>query len=138
MNALANKIGRRLSRFHYVRSAIDDRADLSAFKARPDWRIFLGMFLIAFSFAMCWPVISVLGAWSIYYKRPWIFGIGAPTIYFLSHLCYLAGMALCGAKYSMIVFRWLTRVGVEKLLGAKSRPIAQASTVATDDPPATS
>ncbi len=116
MNSLAYKIGLRLSQFGYVRRAIDDRADLSAFKGKPDWRIFLGMFLIALSFAMCWPVIALLGTLAAYWKQPWILVIGGTVIYFSSHLVHIAGMYLCGAKYSAIVFRWMTRKGVEKLL----------------------
>jgi len=116
LNKIAYKTGLRLAQIRFVKSAIDDRADLSAFKEPPNWRIFLGMFLIALSFVMCWPVITPLMAMSVYWGRPWIGVVGSTIIYGLSHLTYLAGMYLCGAKYSLIVFRWMTRVGVEKLL----------------------
>ena len=133
MNKFAYKIGLRLAQLKFVRGTIDDRADLSAFKEPPNWRIFLGMFLIAFSFVMCWPVITPLTALSIYWKKPWIGLVGGTLIYGLSHLCYLAGMALCGAKYSLIVVRWMTRVGVEKLLARGNVPTLEnePTTVAT-------
>ncbi len=125
MNSFAYKIGLRLTQIGYIRRAIDDKADLSAFKERPDWRIFLGMFLIALSFVMCWPVITVLGALSLRWDRPWIGVVGGTIIYFSSHLVHIAGMYLCGAKYSAIVFRWMTRKGVEKLLSrGSSEPVA--------------
>jgi hypothetical protein len=113
------KIGLKLARIKFVRNAIDQRADLSEFRKPPTIRIFLGMFLIAFSFVMCWPAISALGALAIYYRIPWILVFG-PVLYVSSHLCFLAGMALSGRKYSHIFLRWVVRCSVEKLLSRGS------------------
>ena len=110
------KIGLQLARIKFVRTAIDQRADLSEFRKPPTIRIFLGMFLIAFSFLMCWPAISTLGGIALYFHRPWILIIFGPVLYFSSHLCFLGGMALSGEKYTRIFFKWLLRCGVEKLL----------------------
>ncbi|MGD0540069.1 MAG: hypothetical protein ABSB33_00990 [Tepidisphaeraceae bacterium] len=115
MNELAYKIGLRLARVGFVRSAIDDRADLSAFKGRPTFRVLLGVFLIGFSFLMCWPVFFVLTGISIRMRMPGLM-IAWPFVYFSSHLCFLAGMAISGADYSRLFLRWAARVGVEKLL----------------------
>jgi hypothetical protein len=112
----AYKIGLRLAQLPYVRHAIDDRANLDEFKKRPGWQVPVGCLLIALSFAMCWPVITALGGVSIYFKQPLIVVIGGPAIYLSSHLVFIAGMALSGEKYTRIFFRWLTRVGVERLL----------------------
>ena len=110
------KIGLRLARIKYVRHAIDDRAGLSEFRKPPTLRILIGMLLIAGSLAMCWPVIVALaGGVAIYFHKPLLALIGGP-LYVLSHLCFIAGMTLCGEKYSRIFVRWATRCGVEKLL----------------------
>jgi hypothetical protein len=109
-------LGLRLAQIGFVRSAIEGEADLSAFKKRPTVRILAGVFLIGFSFVMCWPVIGLLGGIALHLKRPLLLAIGGPIIYFTSHGVYLAGMALSGAEYSWIFLRWLTRVGVEGLL----------------------
>ncbi|HEY1922908.1 MAG TPA: hypothetical protein VGG44_09190 [Tepidisphaeraceae bacterium] len=116
MNELAYKIGLRLARVGFVRSAIDDRADLSAFKGRPTFRILFGVFLIGFSFLACWPAISLLAGISVHLRMPLLAVIGGPILYGMSHLYFLAGMALSGAEYSRIFLRWAARVGVEKLL----------------------
>jgi len=116
LNELAYKIGLRLARVGFVRSAIDDRADLTPFKGRPTFRILFGVFLIGFSFLMCWPAISALGGISIHFRMPFLALVGGPVLYGSSHLCFLAGMALSGAEYSRIFLRWAARVGVEKLL----------------------
>ena len=105
-----------MAQIGFVRSTIDDRADLSAFKKRPTFRILAGVFAIGFSFVMCWPAIGALTGWAIYLKMPLLIAIGGPVLYGLSHLCYLLGMALSGAEYSWIFLRWLLRVGVESLL----------------------
>jgi hypothetical protein len=116
VNELAYKIGLRLSQIGFVRSAIEDRADLTPFKKRPTFRILAGVSAIGFSYVMCWPAISVLGGISIHLKKPLMIAIGGPTLYCLSHVCFLTGMALSGAEYSRIFLRWAARVGVEKLL----------------------
>jgi hypothetical protein len=116
LNEFAYKIGLRLARIGFVRSAIDDRADLTPFKGRPTFRILFGVFLIGFSFVMCWPAISVLAGISVHLRMPLLAAIGGPVLYGMSHLYFLAGMALSGAEYSRIFLRWAARVGVEKLL----------------------
>jgi hypothetical protein len=112
----AYKIGLRLAQIRFVRSAIDERADLNAFKRPPNLQIIAGVFAICLSFVICWPAISALGGVSIYFGKPLIVGVGGPVLYGLSHLCFIAGMALSGEKYSRIFLRWAARVGVEKLL----------------------
>jgi hypothetical protein len=116
LNQTLYKIGLRLARTNYVRQAIDDRANLAEFRKRPTFRILAGMFLIAFSFVMCWPAISTLGGVAIYFHRPWILLVGGPVLYFSSHGVFIAGMMLCGEKYTRIALRWATRCGVERLL----------------------
>jgi len=110
------KLGLRLAQVGFIRSAIDARADLSPFKKRPTLRILAGVFAIGFSFVMCWPAIGVLGGIAVRLDMPLLLVIGGPILYFSSHLCYLAGMALSGAEYSWIFLRWLMRIGVESLL----------------------
>jgi hypothetical protein len=117
-------MGLRLAQIGFIRKAIDERASLDPFKKRPTFRILLGVFLIGFSFVMCWPAISALGGVAIWLRSPWLIVIGGPTLYILSHLCYIAGMALSGAEYSIIFLRWLVRIGVERLLqcGLSEKP----------------
>lgn len=116
------KLGARLAQIRFIRNAIDARADLSPFRKRPTLRILAGVFLIGFSFVMCWPAIGVLGGISVCLKQPLIVGIGGPVLYVFSHLCYLAGMALSGTEYSWIFLRWTARVGVEALLRCGPAP----------------
>jgi hypothetical protein len=116
LNGLLYKIGLRLARIKFVRHAIDERADLREFRKPPTIRILLGMFLIAFSFVMCWPAISVLGGVALYFHKPLILAIGGPTLYISSHGCFLLGMALSGEKYTRIFFKWMMRCHVEWLL----------------------
>ncbi len=106
----------QISKLGYVRSAILDQADLSAFKEKPTATVLLGVFAIGFSFVMGWPAITALGILSVKLHNPWIVAIGGPLTYGLSHLVFLLGMYLSGAEYSLIFLRWLTRVSMEKLL----------------------
>lgn len=105
----------RLSARPYVRAAIEEEADLSAFKERPTLPVIAGVALIVFSYLVGWPLISVLAAISLYLKQPLIVAIGGPVAYGLSHLIFILGMVLSGAKYSAIFLRWATRVAVIKL-----------------------
>jgi len=110
-------MGQWLARRKCVRRAIEEKADLQAFRKPPTIGIIAGILLLCLSFVVCWPSISVLSGASIYFRNPLIVAIGGPLLYGLSHLCFIAGMALSGGvKYPYIFFRWCTRVGVEKLL----------------------
>ena len=101
---------KRISETEYVRSAIEDKADLSAFKEKPSIRVILGVSAICFSYIIGWPAISALGALAIYLNRPWLIAIGGPLLYGLSHLVFLLGMYLAGYNYTKIFLRWATRV----------------------------
>lgn len=110
---------KRIVETEYVRSAIEERADLSAFKEKPSWRVLLGISLIGFSYIIGWPAISALGTLSIYLNKPWMLAVGGPLLYGLSHLVFLLGMYFAGAQYAKIFFRWATRIIVEKLSSKK-------------------
>ena len=133
MHRLVQKIADR----PFVHSAIADRADLSAFKARPSLRILMGVFLIAFSYLIGWPLVGALGALAVMWKEPLIAVIGGPVAYGLSHLVFLLGMYLAGAKYSYIFLRWGARVAVESLLVRFPSPAAPPLSVPVDSSPGT-
>ena len=71
-------------------------------------------------------VVALLGILSIYFDQPMIVIIGGPTAYGISHLVFLLGMYLAGARYSWIFLRWLTRITMLKLL--KRYPITNPKT----------
>lgn len=116
MTQLIKKHILKLSEVDYVHSAIADQADLSAFKEKPTAIVLLGVFAICFSFVMGWPAITALGFLSVKLSNPWILAVGGPITYGLSHLIFLLGMYLSGAKYSLIFLRWLTKISMEKLI----------------------
>ncbi len=109
---------RWLARTDFVRKAVADRADLSAFKQPPSLRILAGIFAIAFSYVIGWPAIGALGTLSVYFKEPLLVAIGGPVTYIFSHLVFLLGMYLAGADYTKIFLRWAARVAVEKHFGS--------------------
>jgi len=101
---------------NFVRSAIAERADLSAFNGKPTVKVLLGVALIALSFLLGWPAVAALGVLALHWETPWIVVIGGPAVYGFSHLVFLVGMYLAGATYSLIFCRWLARVTVERCL----------------------
>lgn len=105
----------------FVRSAIEEQADLAAFKEKPTPMVLAGVFAIGFSYIIGWPAVAALGILSVKLHNPWIAIIGGPLTYGLSHLVFLLGMYLSGAVYSMIFLRWLARVSMEKLLSWTNR-----------------
>lgn len=132
------KLVLRLSRTRFVRSAIADRADLSAFKGRPGPKVIAGVSAIACSYVIGWPLISLLGVAAVYYENAYIAVVGGPAAYGLSHLVFLLGMYLAGAKYSRIFFRWATREAMVGLmtwyrLPLSSPALANVAVVAGDD-----
>jgi hypothetical protein len=119
MNNVSSRIRRgllKIADIDFVRTAIEEEADLMAFKEKPSLQVITGVFLISISFVLGWPAVAALGVVAIQLDEPLIAVIGGPLVYGLSHLVFLAGMYFSGARYSLIFFRWLSRVFVEKLL----------------------
>jgi hypothetical protein len=113
---MLNKIVHRIADTAYVRRAIAERADLSAFRKKPTARILSGLILIGFSYVIGWPAVAALGVLALYLEEPLVALVGGPLIYGISHLVFIAGMVLAGAEYSAIFLRWATRVVMEKLI----------------------
>ena len=99
-------IVRRLSRTAFVSAALAERADLSAFRRRPDLKVITGVTAIAVSYVIGWPLIGLLGIAAVHYGNAAIVAVGGPVAYGLSHLVFLLGMVLAGARYSRIFLRW--------------------------------
>lgn len=103
----------------FVRRVLENPADLSMFKEKPSAQFIFGMGIVGFSYLMAWPFITVLGAISIYLSWPALFLIGSPIAYGLSHLVFLAGMAIAGRdsiKYIHSLNRWLLYRFVSRLV----------------------
>jgi len=111
-----NFIIQKIAETDFVRKVIEEQADLAAFKEKPGIRVIVGVSAIGISYIIGWPAVSALGAMSIYLSKPLIIAIGGPITYGLSHLVFIFGMYLAGARYSKIFFKWLTRVVMEKLI----------------------
>jgi hypothetical protein len=107
---------RRIANTRYVRSAIEEQADLSAFKEKPTPLVLMGVSAIIVSFIIGWPAVAAFGFLAVKFNNPWIAAIGGPLTYGLSHLVFLLGMYLSGTVYTLMLLRWLTRVTMEKLL----------------------
>lgn len=112
---ILNKID-KLADTAYVRSAIEEQADLSAFREKPTVRILVGVFAIGLSFLLGWPAVAALGVVSLKLHTPWIVAIGGPLVYGFSHLVFIFGMWLSGAVYTMIFCRWLVRIIMERAM----------------------
>jgi hypothetical protein len=110
------KIIHRVAATKFIRAIMEERADLSAFKEKPTLRVIAGLFAIGFSYIIGWPAVAAFGLLSVRLEEPLIVVIGGSLAYGLSHLIFLLGMYLCGAFYSLIFFRWMIRVSMEKLL----------------------
>jgi len=93
-----------------IKRALAEPADLDIFREKPSARFILGMGLVGFSYLMAWPFISVLGIVAFFLSWPALFLIGSPLAYGLSHLIFLAGLAIAGKdslRYIHTFNRWL-------------------------------
>ncbi len=116
MKKLYRKILLNIAKTAFVRSAIAEQADLSAFKEKPSLKVITGVLLIIIASLLGWPAVAVLGVIAVKLKEPLIAVVGGPLVYGFSHLVFLLGMYFSGAEYSLIFVRWLLRVIMEKLL----------------------
>ena len=106
----------KIASTRFVRTAIEEQADLSAFQEKPSFAVTTGVVLIIISSLLGWPAVAVAGIMAVKLNEPLIAVIGGPLVYGFSHLVFLLGMYFSGAEYSVIFSRWLVRVIMEKLL----------------------
>ena len=109
------KLIEKIVSIDFVRIAIEEKADLSAFKEKPSLQVITGVFLICLGSLLGWPAVAALGVLAIKFNEPLLAVIGGPLVYGLSYLVFTLGMYFSGAKYTVIFFRWFCRVTVEKL-----------------------
>jgi len=110
------KLGLRLLQIPFVRSAVDDRADLQGMDNRTIFRCVLGIAMLSLSNLICWPLIAVLGGMSIHQNKPLIAAVGGPVVYAVTFICSIIGMAMAGGKFVRAFLRWRARVWTELLL----------------------
>ncbi len=114
--SIINRLANGIAKTKFASRAINDGADLSAFKEKPTVQNFFGIFLMCFSYIIGWPAVGLIGALSIHRHEPLLIIIGGPLLLVIAHLIFLAGMYLAGGKYIMVFFRWATRVTLKKLM----------------------
>jgi hypothetical protein len=109
-----SSIKRRIAGSPFILQAVEDGADLAVFREKPGFRVYFGIFLIAFSYLIGWPAVALFGILAVYFENPLIAVIGGPSIYITSHLVFWVGMFFAGSRYAMAVFRWGVRRLFEK------------------------
>lgn len=113
------KIAHYYARKEYCRKAIDEHADLSAFKEKLSRPIYAGLFLIALSYTMGLPTVIAFSAIAASMNQPVIGVVGGALMYGISHLMFFIGVTMAGKKYVMAMNRWITRIILEKILGSE-------------------
>jgi hypothetical protein len=105
-----------IAKTKFASRAIEDGADLSAFKDKPTTRNFLGIFLMCCSYIIGLPAVGFIGALAVSRQEPLLIIIGGPLLLIIAHLIFLVGMVLAGGNYIKAFFRWATRIVLEKLM----------------------
>ena len=113
---IIKKLAHRLARTEFASKAINEHADLGVLKEKPPVKATVGVFLMIASSIIGWPMITLFGALSLYWKEPLMVIVGGPLLFVVAHLTFLAGVYLAGGKYLTVFLRWATRVTLERLL----------------------
>ena len=113
---IIKRLANNVAKTKFARRAINDGADLSAFKEKPTAQMFLGIFLMCCSYLIGLPAVGLIGALSTYWHEPLFIIIGGPLLLIISYLVFFVGIYLGGGRYIMAFFRWATRVTLEKLI----------------------
>lgn len=118
---ILKKPARYFARKSFCRKAIDEHADLSAFKEKLTMPIITGMILIAFSYVIGLPAVIAFAAIAASMNKPLIGIIGGALIYGVSTLMFIVGIKMAGTKYFIALSRWLVRIILEKILGDEAK-----------------
>jgi len=115
--SILKKTALYFARKEYCRSAIEERADLSAIREKPTPKIMVGLGMIAFSYVIGLPAVMAMGIIAVWLKEPLVVVVGGPLIYAVSTVVFIIGIKMAGDKYFRVFSRWLVRVVLEKILG---------------------
>ncbi len=113
---MIRKIAERLARTAYVRDALEHPPDLREIRRKPSPRVWAGLFLVGLSYVIGWPAVAALGVLAAWFREPLIIAVGGPLTYGLSHLVFLAGAWLAGARYVRLLMKHATRRLMERIL----------------------
>ena len=122
---IIKKTALHLARKKYCRAAIEEGADLSAIKNKPEPHIIIGLGMIAFSYVIGLPAVIALGVIAVWMKEPLVGIIGGPLIYTISTILFIIGIKMAGKKYLRVFSRWLVRMVLEKILGEDVRLLSE-------------
>lgn len=125
---IIKKAALSLARKKYCKTAIEDRADLSAIREKPTLPMMIGLILIGFSYIIGLPAVIALGILAVWVKKPLVAVVGGPLIYAISTIIFFIGVRLAGKKYFQVFFRWVVRVILEKILGDDVRLLSESGT----------
>ena len=104
----------KLIHTRFGRQAIQENADLAIFRQKPSPRMMAGLICIAVSYLICWPLIGVLGFFSVYWGQPLWAVVGGPVIWTFSHFLCMFGVYLAGMDHASALLKWLVRIFLEK------------------------
>lgn len=131
MNIL-KKAARYFARKKFCRKAIDEHADLRAFKDKLTPPIVTGLILIAFSYVIGLPAVVALSIIAVWLHKPLVGIIGGPLIYGVSTIIFIIGLKLAGKKYFLVLISWITRIILERILGDEAKPSPLSSPEGSD------
>ena len=115
-----------LARTKYCKTAIEDRADLTAIREKPTPSMIAGIVMIGFSYVIGLPAVIAMGVIAVWMKKPLVAVIGGPLIYAISTVIFIIGIKMVGKTYFHILSRWMVRVVLEKILGDDVRLLSES------------
>ena len=115
-----------LARTKYCKTAIEDRADLTAIREKPTPSMIAGIVMIGFSYVIGLPAVIAMGVIAVWMKKPLVAVIGGPLIYAISTIIFIIGIKMVGKTYFHILSRWMVRVVLEKILGDDVRLLSES------------
>ncbi|PKN73700.1 MAG: hypothetical protein CVU52_07060 [Deltaproteobacteria bacterium HGW-Deltaproteobacteria-10] len=119
--SILKKIAHYFARKSFCRKAIDEHADLSAFREKLTRPMVVGLFLIALSYAIGLPTVIAFSVIATSMHQPLIGIIGGALIYGISTLLFIVGIKMAGMKFLVAINRWLVRIILEKILGDEAK-----------------
>jgi len=112
------------ARKKYCKTAIEDRADLSAIREKPTPSMIIGLIMVAFSYVIGMPTVVALGVYAVSIGKPLLGVIGGTVIYAISTILFFIGIKMAGKKYFQVLCRWLVRIVFTKILGDDVRELS--------------
>ena len=107
--SLLKSFAHRLAQTRFGQKSLAKPDELPVFNQNPGLKFYVGLVLIALSFLISLPALTLLSYLAVDLGEPLIIAVGGPAVFLFVHIMFVAGVYLSGKNYALEILQWATK-----------------------------